>query len=361
MMTYESQKTIKACRFCWMCRHLCPVGLATGKENNGPRAKAMFIELNEKRGGSLEADTALDMYECALCNACAANCETGYEPAKYIREARAMLAADGLVPEKVEKLISTVEESGNVYGTDLSAAAQSADDGRCDVLVYAGATALVKAPANLAALISVLKKAGIKARVFAENCSSAAVEYDLLGDVAEGRAVAQKCAEELNAAAENKLVVLDPSDAVMFKQQYPAWGIALKAEVLTATSYVWELIKEGKLNIVPTEGKVTYHDPCRLARDLDETEAARNIIGAMGYELSEMLQSRKLTRCCGGQVLSAHSPEITEKMVAARIEDAVRTGASFLVTACPGCSANLNAAEKMQVKDIFVLLDNCTK
>ena len=154
-------------------------------------------------------------------------------------------------------------------------------------------------------------------------------------------------------ARAEKLIVLDPSDAVMFKQKYPAWGIRVDMEVVTATSFVAGLIDAGKLNIRRQSGRVTYHDPCRLARDLDETEAARHIIAAMGYELSEMLESRKLTRCCGGQVLAAHAPEIVEKMAASRAEEAARTGAEILVTACPGCFANLDGGEYIEVADIF--------
>ena len=361
MITVESQKTINACRFCWMCRHLCPVGLVTGKENNGPRAKAMFLDLNEKHGG-LKADIAPDMYECALCNACAANCETGYEPATYIREARTLLAADGQVPPKVENVIDRLEQTGNLYGADLEELVQKpAGKANCATLVYAGATARVKVPENIKALLSLLAKAGVDAELFSGSCGSAAPEYDLLGDVAEVQAVAESCAKALNASGAKQLVVLDPTDAVMFKQKYPAWGITLNMEVATATGFVAELIRAGKLQIQAQTGTVTYHDPCRLARDLDETEAARSIIAAMGYDLAEMLQSKKLTRCCGGQVLAVHSPEITEKMAAARAQDAARTGASILVTACPGCSANLGGAEGIKVKDIFVLLDACVK
>lgn len=360
MLTYEAKKTINACRFCWMCRHVCPVGVATGKENNGPRAKAMFLYLNEKKG-NLECEIAQDLYECALCNACAANCETGYEPAIYIREARANLAAGGLVPEKVERVIEDLERTGNVYGANIDMQAWEKECKKdCGVLVYAGAAALIKTPENVRAFLSLLNKAGLNASLANANCGSVAAEYDLLGDVAEVREKATKCASELSSHGVEKLIVLDPSDAVMFKQKYPAWGIRVDMEVVTATSFVAGLIDAGKLNIRRQSGRVTYHDPCRLARDLDETEAARHIIAAMGYELSEMLESRKLTRCCGGQVLAAHAPEIVEKMAASRAEEAARTGAEILVTACPGCFANLDGGDYIEVADIFSLLDRCT-
>ena len=39
MISQIANKHADKCRFCWMCRHLCPVQLQTGKEINTPRAK----------------------------------------------------------------------------------------------------------------------------------------------------------------------------------------------------------------------------------------------------------------------------------------------------------------------------------
>ena len=41
MFSEKAKKHADACRFCYMCRHLCPIELVTGKENNTPRAKAL--------------------------------------------------------------------------------------------------------------------------------------------------------------------------------------------------------------------------------------------------------------------------------------------------------------------------------
>ena len=43
MYSEKAKKHADACRFCYMCRHLCPIELVTGKENNTPRAKGLQV------------------------------------------------------------------------------------------------------------------------------------------------------------------------------------------------------------------------------------------------------------------------------------------------------------------------------
>ena len=45
MFSEKAYKNAEACRFCWMCRHLCPVQLVTGKETNTPRAKGLLVSM----------------------------------------------------------------------------------------------------------------------------------------------------------------------------------------------------------------------------------------------------------------------------------------------------------------------------
>ena len=152
-------------------------------------------------------------------------------------------------------------------------------------------------------------------------------------------------------------MVLNPSDARMLRQEYSDWGIALNAEVVTATAYIDALVADGALRLRRTAGVVTYHDPARLARDLQETQPARRLLDAMGYTLREMWQSRELTRCTGGEALASYAPEIVAETARCRMEDAVGTGAEALVCACPACEADLDGVPGIPVWDLFVLLD----
>lgn len=352
MLSGKALNTIKACRFCWMCRHLCPVGLVTGRESNTPRAKALLLDMEQKGTTQMQV-YAEDMFQCCLCASCAENCETGYEPPVFIREARRNIVANGLAPNSVMDLIHSLMARG--------AEKQKPASGKTDVLVYIGAHGTTASREMAEAFGAVLTKAGIPYMTLAEEPADGNELYDLIGETAEVKQMAKKCADAINGSGAKKVVVLNPSAARMFKQEYPAWGLDISAEVVTATAFAAALIETGKLKMKQAQGVVTYHDPCRLARDLEETEPARRIIRAMGYELKEMIQSKKTTKCCGGIVLEAHSPKLAQLTASGRISDADRIDVSMMLTACPGCRSVLQKGDgKAEVKDLFVLLNENT-
>ena len=297
----------------------------------------------------------------ALCNACASNCETGYEPAVFIRELRARIAASGMAPKAVQTVIERLLKTGTIYEVEASKflTPQKAPD--AELMLYVGQTAAARATETVSLIISLLNKSKVNFSIMGDTLGSGSEFYDLIGEVSETKAACKACAETINASKAKTLVVVNPSDARMFAQVYPAMGIELKPQIKTVTAYLLDLYQSGKLHIKKKSGVVTFHDPCRLARDMEETEPSRELLRAMGYEIKEMWQNKKLTHCCGGELMNTHSPQIAKKIAEDRMNEAVGTGAALLVTACPGCSANLSVAKGLSVMDICVLLDEATE
>ena len=85
LISQKSKETIDACRFCWMCRHVCPIGNATGQERNTARARALTLSLVE-RGAVRLSDVVDNVWECALCGGCTNNCMTGWDPVRFTKE-----------------------------------------------------------------------------------------------------------------------------------------------------------------------------------------------------------------------------------------------------------------------------------
>ncbi|MGE4283480.1 MAG: (Fe-S)-binding protein [Clostridia bacterium] len=365
MITEKAKKNADACRFCWMCRHLCPIGINTGNESHTPRAKGLMMSLVE-RGAPYTQEMAEVMYECCLCNACANDCATGYEPSEFIREARTLAVVNDLVPERVQRVIDSTIHEDNIFGMphkDRFAPLKEHIQGlpeKAETVLYIGGTAAYKKPEIAIALIRILKKAGIDFTVIANESQSGAELGDLIGFVEEVRQVAYKTADSINATDAKNLVVLDPHDARMFKHEYSKWGCAPAMEIFTATYFVAGLIRTKKLVPQKVENiTVTYQDPCRLARDIGETSPAREIMEAMGLNIKEMFLHGDMTKCCGSQLVNEHSPRLARLAAKNRCDDAARTGASILVTSCPGCLDMLGkeALESFEVADLFYLLE----
>ena len=352
MISQNALHHAEKCRFCFMCRHLCPVQLQTGKEINTPRAKGLVLSMINKGTEVFSADVAEAMYECLLCDACVNDCATGFQPPVYIREARTEAVVNDLAPEPVMALIQNVVKTGNIYGMEKPSFAQ---DGT-DVLVYIGEVAACKTPEMAKNLLSVLAKAGVSAKVLANEPASGVMLADLMGYVDEVAQQAKACAKAINETGLKTVVVLDSYDAEIMKQQYAQWGCEINAEVVTATAYVAKLIEEGKLAAkAETDTLAACHDDDRLARTFHEFEPIRAAAKAAGFRLTEMFNKERLAKSCGTAVALAYMPRITTQVAGGRWDDLVRTEAKTMITANPQAYLCLSQAipEGYALVDLF--------
>ena len=363
MFSKDSARQADACRFCWMCRHLCPVGLKTGREVNTPRAKGLLVSLDQ-RGHAMDADTAQAMYECTLCGSCTNDCATGFEPPIFIREARTQAIVEGIAPAPVEKVIENIQTTGNMFGMNaedripLDAMPKTAE-----VLLYLGQTAAYRRQDMARAAISLMRKAGVSFTVMQNEPDTGCALGDLMGYVEDVRAQAQSCADAIHATGAKLVVLLDSYDAAFIKHNFAAWGIALNAETTTATAYFANLVREGRLHPEQLSMTATYHDATPLARDLDEHQPARDLIAAMGISLKEMFLNRRMAKCCGSEVFLQYAPELAHMTAEGRWDDVRRTGMTTLIAADPQALDVLSQAipEDMRLCDLFTLLDSACR
>ena len=331
MISQNALHHAEKCRFCWMCRHLCPVQHQTGKELNTPRAKGLLLSMVHKEAQQFDKDMAQAMYECLLCDACTNDCATGYQPPLFIREARTEAVVSELAPESVMHLIDNVERTGNIYGVEKPGFGREGTD----VLVYIGEAAAVKAPEMAENLLKLLEKAGVSAKVLEKEPASGVMLGDLMGYTEEVRQMAAVCAKALNEA-KLPVVVLDSYDAEIMTQKYPEWGFEIAAGVTTATAFTAKLLAEGKLEAKAPLGVTgACHDDDRLARTFHEFEPVRRMAKAAGYDLTEMFNHGKLAKSCGTAVAWGYMPELVTRIAGGRWTDLTRIGCDTMLVANP--------------------------
>ncbi len=350
VMSEKSKKHVDSCRFCWMCHHICPVGNATGHERSTPRARALGISLVNREAMKLE-EIMDNIYECAGCGACVDVCVTGWDPVMFAKETRLQAALEDKLPAYINTLVDNCLDCGNAYGKTVMCetltASIKAHADKKDTLLFLGVDARYNVCEQANKAIKVLENAGVDFSVLENEAPSGAQLDYLIGAANETKEQMSACANVLSGY--KTVVVYDPADAKVIKQTYKEYGIEVAANVVTYTSFVASLIKDGKLETKQSGKAVVFQDPSGLARDLGETEEPREIVAAYAT-LNEMLLNRHETVWAGNILMSEWMPETIKKVSARRIFNATSVGATTIVTASVSEYAALKAVEQNDVE-----------
>ncbi len=354
VMSEKSKKHVDSCRFCWMCHHICPIGNATGHERSTPRARALGISLVNREAMKLE-EIMDNIYECAGCGACVNVCVTGWDPVMFAKETRLQAALEDKLPAYINTLLDNCLETGNAYGKttmcDTLTTTIKAHADKKDTLLYLGVDArhMVCEQANKA--IKVLEKAGVDFTVLANEAPSGAQLDYLIGAANETKEQMTACAKVLSEY--KTVVVYDPADAKAIKQLYKEYGIEVTANVVTYTSFLASLIKEGKIESKQSGKDIVFQDPFQLSRDLGETEEPRAVVSAYA-NLSEMLLNREETVWAGNILMAQWMPDTIKKVAERRIFNATSIGAKTIVTASVSEYAALKNVDQDKVEILSI-------
>lgn len=117
--------------------------------------------------------------------------------------------------------------------------------------------------------------------------------------------------------------------------------------VVNCMEYAYEMLKAGRLKLDPnviTE-RVTYHDPCNIARSGWIVEQPREIIKAFCKDFVEMTPNRRDAICCGGGSGTVSIDEIRPYRTTiggrAKAEQIKATGAKYCIAPCANCKKQL--------------------
>ncbi len=384
--------TIYSCRSCGMCGnkmtakvpYVCPLREATpGFDHFYARGKIVIARGLLEGALEMTSDLAEAAYGCMLCGNCMTQCgatdRATAEPLVDTVRIVEALRADLLrvhpewVAEGYRSLLAATRQYDNPWGAprslrekwckglDLPRAPQAG----CDVLLFAGCT-IASTPAlheRARKAVQVLRAAGINPAIMGRDepcCASVQRRIgaaDMAGDMVRANV------EQLNAAGCSEIVALCAGCANMLAGDYRTAG--LKARVCHIVPFLAALLEQGRL--VPRNAyphAVCYHDPCHLGRHMGIYDQPRAVLRALpGLSLVERTATRQNTLCCGagGGMRVFESGTLSLDIAREGLASARKAGAEVMVSACPFCEINLDAAaqvlaEPMQVLDIIDLV-----
>ena len=167
------------------------------------------------------------------------------------------------------------------------------------------------------------------------------------GDNADAAAIAAN----VIGAFEGFDYVVAPSGscAGMIKHHYPSLfandpemrprAVALAGRTFELVSFLADVLKVENLEAA-YDGIATYHDSCSSLREMGVKEQPRALLAQVkGMTLTEAPESET---CCGfGGLFCVKYPDISGRMVDAKVDDIIATGADTLLAGDLGCLMNI--------------------
>ncbi len=355
-MTLDLDTSLTYCTYCpKLCRHVCPVSSAEGRETVTPQTKMATMRLLRGRT-AIEAtvEVAASLYACTGCGACTEACHHDITPGRHLFTGRAEAERAGLgapalatLPERVrakaQRAALTTREL--VAPQRFTAAGETAYLPGCDD------------PAGAVTALALADRLGLPLDV--PEGTPGCAGYPLLAGGFDDafRLHAETVARSL--AGFRRVAVACPSCAWAMKVEYPAHGVPLAPEVVHPTELFAEALQ--KIPVGEARGEAFYHDPCYLARWLGVTEEPRQLLQRVGVSVREFSRSRAEGVCCGGGgVLPLTAPATADAIAAWRLDEVREAGVGSVITACPTCRRRLES-DGVASRSLIDVLEEATR
>lgn len=326
--------SIKACRFCFMCRHLSAVGNVTFTEADTPRVRAsMLYGVTMYPEKLTDEDLIRTMYRSDLSACCRRNCVNHYDENGLNLAYRADLAEAGAVPEDIKAVAADLKNkpawkvsgSGNVvYVAD-------------DYSIESGAAA---AFAELAGKVKVVKGGSCGKGLW------------VLGFRKEAKALAKKFIAVLEGTKAKTVVVSHTGIFDLLVNTLPEMGLKLNAKVMHSTEYLAGIKTSKKI------GSVYYLESDFLRNYNDDYAFPKALLKANGAKLKPFGTNDEESYSCaeGALVLDKIEPELVEKLAKYIEARADNPAEDVIAVASPYTKIQLKKYTSLNVKTIEELL-----
>jgi Fe-S oxidoreductase len=359
-----------ACTECGRCTSVCPANI-TGKKLS-PRKIMMDLRARMKEKGPLMVKNGRDfsdnrsllrdyiseeeLWACTTCNACAQECPININhPSLIVDMRRYLVLEEASAPGELKTLFNNIENNGAPWQYSTEDRMLWAKD--LEIPVMADLFAKGEKPEYLfwvgcaGAFDDRYKKV---VRAFAKILNELHVSYAVLGkeETCTGdparragnemlyQMQAMQVISQLKGYEVKKIITSCPHCFNVFRNEYP--DLDGNFEVISYIQLIKRLLEDGRLKLDATSLKdisITYHDPCYLGRANNIYNEPRTVLNKLTGNLKEMERQKSFALCCGagGAQMFKEAEKGDKEVFIERTEDALKTGASVIATACPFC------------------------
>jgi len=403
-LTWKQLLDSYTCTECGRCQSQCPAW-NTGKPLSpkllimdlrdqlfaaGPDLLAAKREGDEQYRAALAKTQSLNpdviedevIWDCTTCGACVQACPVDIEHIDAIVDMRRnLIMTESRFPREMQSALQNMETTGNPWGQPPQARVEwmqgtskqeplevphisEAPD--AEVLFWVGCAGAYddRNKRVVYDFAKLMQRAGVTFAVLGpeENCNGDPARR--MGAEYIYQMLSEQAIELLNEHKVKKIVTICPHCFNTMFNEYPQFGGVF--DVVHHTEFLAELVREGRLKPeVEVMKKVTYHDPCYMARHNDKWRGARQVIESIpGTEYGELHRHKHQTFCCGaGGGRMWMEERMGKKVNVERTDEALASASDTVAVGCPFCNIMLadgiterGADDRMEVKDVAQLL-----
>ncbi|MFP5361858.1 MAG: (Fe-S)-binding protein [Thermoleophilia bacterium] len=349
--TWKQVLDMYSCTECGRCSSVCPA-TASGS----PLApRQLILDLRDLVVGRTErtADGRIVsdevLWSCTTCMACVEACPVGIEHVPTIVQGRRKLVDEGAMEPMLQDTLQNFAQQGNSYGKSSRMRARwtkgldfKIPDARKEAVKYlwfVGDFASFDERSQEASrrVARILHGAGVSFGILYDAERNAGNDVRRIGEEGLFELLVEQNMKAFADAQFEAIFTTDPHSLNTLRNEYGEFG-EMKP-VLHYTELLVELIEAGTIALpAPVGARVTYHDPCYLARYNRITDAPRRLLEAVGAQLVEMPRNGTNTFCCGagGGRIWMDDSKLAERPSEQRVREAAALGEldHFVVT-CP--------------------------
>lgn len=352
---YSDSKKLRSCIECFSCLSACPIIKETS-EYAGPYFMRYISKFAlDPRDKEARAKLGVDegLYCCTTCGKCKEICPKEISPVGgAIEKLREIACREGVGPlpphREVKELISKTGRSVEPLGEGfIKTVSGESKKEKPKIAFFTGCLVDYRQQEIGFALLKVLENNNVDVIVPEDQvcCGSPMIRTGQT-DIVEQLVAKNK---EIFEGYDTIITVCAGCGATL-KNDYPKYGV--KLNVVDISEFLADNLNTEDMK--PLNMRVTYHDPCHLARGQGITEEPREILKKIkGLEFVEMEEP---DQCCGaGGGVRSGKPEIAAALGKKKAEMIKKLNVDAVVTICPFCQINVEASLKEEGIDIPVL------
>ena len=232
---------------------------------------------------------------------------------------------------------------------------------RYKIALFSGCVQDFVYPEQLEAAVALFDQQQVAVE-FPMEQSCCGLPVQMMGETQASEQVAAQNVLALDAESVDYVVTLCASCASHLKKSYPTIlenqpSLASKSKhlakkVIPFSSFLHDVLKVNEKIFTPGGPRTTYHAPCHLCRGLEVREAPHGLFKKAGLDFTAASEEET---CCGfGGTYSAKFPSISAQILNKKLEDAVATKATCLISECPGCILQLRGGAAQRKIELSV-------